>query len=68
MAYVSPNVKTKKQLKQLLADGRSVDVFQPGLGIVPIDGTVYLEGPHYPAPHKWYASGKMVDGKLVSVK
>lgn len=68
MAYVSPNVKTKKALKELIAAGRTVEVYQPGLGTVPVNGTVYLEGPHYPEPHRWYASGTMSDGRLVSVK
>lgn len=66
--YVSPNFKTKKELKQALADGKNVEVFAPGLGTVPINGTVSLEGPHYPQPHRWYASGVMKDGKLISVK
>jgi hypothetical protein len=68
MAYVSPNFKTKKALKAALANGPAVTVFQPGLGTVPRDGTVYLEGPHYPAPHTWYAQGTMVAGKLVKVQ
>lgn len=68
MAYVSPNVKTKKGLKLLLETGKAVEVFQPGLGSVPSDGTIALEGPHYPAPHTWYATGTMVGGKLVKVK
>jgi hypothetical protein len=45
-----------------------IEVFQPGLGTIPENGTVYLEGPHYPEPHKWYAQGTMRDGRLVSVK
>lgn len=66
--YVNPNFKTKKELKQALADGKNVEVFAPGLGTVPTNGTVSLEGPHYPQPHHWYASGVMKDGKLISVK
>ena len=68
MAYVSPNFKSKKLLKEALAAGQQVDVFQPGLGTVPYNGTVSLEGPHYPKPHTWYASGTMADGKLVKVR
>lgn len=68
MAYVTPNFKTKKQLKEALASGKYVSVYQPGLGTVPTNGTIALEGPHYPEPHRWYASGTMKDGKLVSVK
>jgi hypothetical protein len=68
MAYVSPNAKSKKQLKDWLAAGKSIEVFQPGMGTIPLTGKVYLEGPHYPAPHTWYAEGMMQDGKLVKVK
>lgn len=68
MAYVSPNFKTKKALKEALMKGSPVDVYQPGMGEVPENGAVYLEGPHYPAPHSWYAEGLMKDGKLVKVK
>ena len=31
-------------------------------------GVVYLEGPHYPKPHRWYAVGKMKNGELVHVR
>lgn len=68
MTYVSQNFKTKKALKTALAEGKSIEVFQPGLGTVPHDGRVFLEGPHYPAPHSWYAEGRMENGKLVSVR
>lgn len=68
MAYVDPNFKTKKALKEALAAGKEVGVFQPGLGRVPNDGRIALEGPHYPKPHTWYAEGTMVGGKLVKVK
>lgn len=67
MAYVSPNVKTKKALKELLKEGKPVEVFMPGLGTVPKNGYVGLEGPHFPAAHTWYASGTMKDGVLVKV-
>jgi len=66
--YTAPNFKTKKALKTALANGDLVDVFQPGLGEVPLNGHVSLEGPHYPEPHKWYAQGLMKNGKLVSIK
>jgi hypothetical protein len=68
MAYTDPNFKTKKALKEALATGQDVGVFQPGLGTTPTNGTVYLEGPHYPAAHTWYAQGTMQDGLLVKVK
>jgi hypothetical protein len=68
MAYVSPDYRTKKALKEALAQGKGIDVYQPGLGTVPRDGTIALEGPHYPKPHTWYATGTMQDGRLVKVK
>lgn len=68
MTYVSPNFKTKKALKLAIAEGRQIEVFQPGLGTVPENGQVFLEGPHYPEPHRWYAQGMMKDGKLISIK
>lgn len=70
MAYVDPNYPTKKALREALAAGTPVGVFQPGpfAGNIPPNGTVYLEGPHYPKPHTWYAEGRMVDGRLVSIK
>ena len=41
--------------------------FQPGLGSVPTNGTASIEGPHYPQPHKWYASVVIKDGVVVKV-
>jgi hypothetical protein len=70
--YVSPNFKTKKALKEAIAAGRTVTVFQPNSDITgreaPRNGTVYLEGPHYPSPHSWYAQGTVENGRLVRVK
>lgn len=68
MTYVAPNFKTKKALKEALKQGAVVIVYQPGMGTVPDNGAVYLEGPHYPEPHRWYGKGTMKDGKLVEVK
>lgn len=65
--YVRPNFKSKKALKDAIKNGEEVQVFAPGLGTVPENGYVGLEGPHYPAPHTWYASGTMANGKLVKV-
>jgi len=65
--YVRPNFKTKKSLKEAVARGDKVEVFAPGLGTIPENGRVSLEGPHYPEPHKWYAAGTMENGRLVKV-
>ena len=68
MSYVNPNFKTKKALKEALAKGETVSVYEPGFGSVPHNGKVSLEGPHYPKPHTWYAEGTIVDGKLTKVR
>jgi len=44
-----------------------VELFEPGLGHIPSEGIVTLEGPHYPEPHRWYANAKIVGGKVVKI-
>ena len=68
VTYTKENFKTKKALKEAVKNGETVKCFQPGMGTVPTNGTVYLEGPHYPQPHSWYAQATMKDGRVVSVK
>jgi len=70
MAYTDVNFKTKKALKDALAAGRRLTVFQPGPfgGSLPANGNVTLEGPHYPAPHTWYANATLENGIIVKVK
>lgn len=67
--YISPNLPTKKAVKEAIAAGKTITVFNPGpFGQPPENGTVTLEGPHYPKPHTWYGQGVVKDGKLVSIK
>lgn len=66
--YTSINFKTKKDLKQAVADGKTVTLYAPGLGTPKTNGTEFVEGPHYPQPHKWYAQVEMKDGKVIKVK
>ena len=70
--YTIRNFKTKKALKEAIARGDKVGVFQPGgldrTNYADFSGTVTLEGPHYPEPHKWYASATVVDGVITKVK
>jgi hypothetical protein len=57
VAYTVINFKTKRALKEAIAEGRQIEVFQPG-GLFELaagPGTCSLEGPHSPLPHKWYA-------------
>ena len=68
--YTVQNFKTKKELKEAVAAGKAVRVYQPGPfgGNKPSNGTVYLEGPHYPEPHRWYAEAVLENGLVVKVK
>lgn len=66
--YAKTNFRTKKALKDAVAAGQQVEIFAPGLGTPKTDGIEYLEGPHYPQPHTWYAQVTMKDGVVVKVK
>jgi hypothetical protein len=69
--YVEPNYKTKKALKDAVAAGAEVTVYQPNdlFGArIPEDGEVSVEGPHYPKPHTFYARVTLKGGRVVKVK
>ena len=68
--YTDENFKTKKALKEAVATGKRVTVYQPGPfgGNVPDNGKVCVEGPHYPRPHTWYAEVVLEGGLVKSVK
>ncbi len=71
--YTDKNYKSKKALKDDIKAGKEVTYHQPGgcmfpSSPVPRDGVIYLEGPHYPEPHRWYAEATVKDGKIVKVK
>ena len=67
--YTDRNFKTKKALKQAVADGEKITVYQPG-GVfsAATEGAVTLEGPHYPEPHRWYAQTDIIDSVIVKVR
>ena len=67
--YCDKNYPTKKALLADHKDGVPISVFQPGgLFPSPQDGSITLEGPHFPKPHRWYASAQIKNGLIVSVK
>ena len=68
--YTTINFKTKKALKEAVANGEKITYYQPGPfgGNEPTDGTICVEGPHYPEPHRWYAECKVAGGYIVGVK
>jgi hypothetical protein len=75
--YTVKNFKTKKALKEAVAEYLTLNLgvggvryFQPGPfgGNETQNGTFCCEGPHYPAPHTWYATCTAKDGVIVKVK
>lgn len=72
--YTDTNFKTKKALKEVVARGESVHVYQPNDMFGVTDKVrvgkhqVSLEGPHYPEPHRWYATAEVEDGVVVKVR
>ena len=71
--YATENFKSKKALKEAVAahkagTGEPVTIFAPGLGTPKVNGTEFLEGPHYPRPHSCYAQVTMQDGHVIAVK
>ena len=68
MSYTMRDFKTKKELKEALKAGEKLCIYNPGLGEAPQNGKAFLEGPHYPKAHTWYAEVEMKDGIIVKVK
>ena len=67
MAYVDPDYKTKKALKEAVASGEKVKVFSPGPFGCRQNGIEFVEGPHFPKPHTWYAQVVVADGFITKV-
>jgi len=66
--YATTNFKTKKQLKEAVAAGKQIGVYNPsGMFPVPDNGTSFVDGPHYPEPHKWHAKVWLQDGIIIKV-
>ena len=68
--YTTKNYKTKKAIREAIENGELVQVYQPGPfgNGIEQEGTFCAEGPHYPEPHRWYATVKVKDGKVISIK
>lgn len=67
MAYAVQNFKTKKALKEAVESGAEVQIYSPGPFPCKENGREFLEGPHYPEPHRWYASVEVSNGVVVKV-
>ena len=66
--YTAKNFKTKKEFKEAVGRGEVVELYAPGLGTPKRDGIEFVEGPHYPAAHTWYAQVEMREGVVVKVR
>lgn len=68
MAYTSINFPTKKALKAAVSRGDRVYLqgeFLPQANVT--EGIAFIEGPHYPKPHTWYAKVKVTRGIITKV-
>ena len=68
--YTRRNFKSKKALREAVKAGEQVRIYQPGPfgGDEQIEGTTCIEGPHYPAPHTWYATVTIEKGIITRVQ
>jgi hypothetical protein len=66
--YASNNYKTKKALKDAVARGDDVGVFNPAPYPAPTSGDISVEGPWYPQSHTWYARVTLANGRIVKVR
>lgn len=66
--YSTINFPSKKAFKEAVASGKHIELFAPGIGSPKLNGTEFVEGPHYPRPHTWYAQVEMKDGFVVKVR
>ena len=64
--YTEINFKTKKALKDAVASGKEVGTWQSG-GFFPPkrNGSITLEGPHYPEAHRWYAQARVDENGII---
>lgn len=65
--YTNKDFKTKKAFKEAIAKGEKITLYAPGLGTPAQNGVDFVEGPHYPKPHTWYAKVLVKDGYVVKV-
>ena len=67
--YTTRNYRTKSALKLAVANAQRVELFNPAADGIqpPRDGICYVEGPHYPEPHRWYARVLVEAGRVVKV-
>jgi hypothetical protein len=68
MSYVNPDYASKKEFKAAVARGVQHRTYNPsGMFETPQQGSDTIEGPHYPKPHRWYASVEVKGGLVTKV-
>lgn len=71
--YSTVNFQTKKALRDAVDAGHEIGVYQPNdmfgnpAARPDFTGRVAVEGPHYPQPHKWYATCIITNGRITKV-
>jgi hypothetical protein len=70
--YSDCNFPTKKALRDAVAAGQSIRIYEPGpfpnaKAAPDYTGRATLEGPHYPKPHRWYAEVELINGIVTKV-
>ena len=69
MSYVDPNYNSKKDFIAAVKAGKKHQTYNySGMFPTTQNGSDVIEGPHYPKPHRWHASVKVVNGVVVSAK
>lgn len=71
--YTEKNFRSKKELKEAVtaynnSEGNAVRLQDGFLEIAPHEGTAFVEGPHYPKPHSFYAEVTVEAGAIIKVK
>ena len=65
--YTKTNFKTKKALKDAIVQGEQVTVCFSRIGEDIKDGIAFVEGPHFPEAHTWYAKVELRNGVIIKV-
>jgi len=66
--YLTPNFQSKAAIKRAITAGETVTLLMWGPFDKPVEnGTATVEGPHYPAPHKWWGTVTVKDGRVVKI-
>ena len=70
LAVEAYNLRVSLPEDCMMPKAHPVTYYQPGPfgGNEPKDGTFCCEGPHYPEPHRWYATCTAKDGVIIKVK